>query len=782
MIKPLFLKITKKIGVFFLISTFFILNSYLISPKPVYAVHPGSDPSKTISPGSGTLKAGESLDIFFRVPGALSDSPQKADIMLVLDNSGSMNADFEGCFPGDLFCTFNAPAKKDAAKAALLNFISRADSTFDQIGLTTFRTSVATPQTLTTDFSVALESAISGVLTPAFGGTSIGNGVWEAWEELNSDNARPEARKYIILATDGLQNHFTSIGDSRSIYTDVTIVEDDIAVTHTVLEWLELSGVKVFTIAVGAAATAALQSGTYCNDTVPVGGLNYCPTEIDTGQKYLQDLSCRTNRDPVDPGDPSQVSGVPNWPRNCTDPTQSDPNLPGFNNYFFAPNDEDLDDVYETIQDIIGRDMFVGLVDQLNDSVFETLPSGAVDATLVSLVQIPHNVLTSPPSSCSLDPPLTPTPVDPSLYFFNPEHDLDPGPGEELVFVVLFGRIPDGFDYCVTINVTVSDSAPVSATPVKVDNDPTSISVSPYNDPTFNQACYVLYVDFVTGDLEFPTKCSPQPEITILPSFEPWIQTEEGDVGVYDGSEAVIKVERGPNFGKALTGGQTHSDFLVTIEGNNQNSDNFTSARDWLVEGYPSFDSTSLEASVNIYESLNTLYSSRGIDDVNLSASNNIFSVISSAANSSLSDILIEIGDVEFGDPANYTGDPAVVFIDGNLNITDRVLINSDTGLVFIVSGNIVIDGSVTEIDGFYIANGIFDSGSSSNQLEINGSVLAFGGVDVKDKRSFGSADCSSGFCNEDNPSEYFRYEPKYLYLLRDIAGIAVETFRELAP
>ena len=99
------------------------------------------------------------------------------------------------------------------------------------------------------------------------------------------------------------------------------------------------------------------------------------------------------------------------------------------------------------------------------------------------------------------------------------------------------------------------------------------------------------------------------------------------------------------------------------------------------------------------------------------------------------SGILSHTGDVTFDDPSPYSGYPAVVFIDGDLKITNRVRIDSDTGLVFIVSGKIEVDGGVTEIDGFYIANGIFDSGNSSNQLVVSGSILAFGGVDVKDKR-----------------------------------------------
>ena len=707
--------------------------------------------------------------------------------MLVLDNSGSMEADFDGCYPTEVWC-FIAPRKIDSAKAALANFIGRANSTFDQIGLTTYRTSVNTRQTLTSVYGAGsnLQDILTNsvdIIAPPFGGTSIGNGVLEAWVELNSGRARPEARKYMILATDGLQR------DGRSIYTDVTLLDEfGVPVTNTVLEWLELSGVKVFSIAVGNAATFPLQTTPLCRDEISqgfladepvilVGADNYCPyPEIDSGASYLRDISCRTNRDPVDPGDPPSVGGVPNWPRNCSDPTQSDPDLPGFNNYFLAPDDGDLDDVYETIQDLISQDLFMGLIDQLNSAIFEPLPGPPAELLDAAIVYpapgLPINEVAHG-SPCDGSG----TAILPTAFSFDP-HFTEPSPPPALVDVISvhFGVIPEGFDYCLTIKAKVKAGANIDINQ-KVDNPP--LPFPPFDGPGIDQACYGTALDS-NGDILPIVGCSPTPRVTILPPFEPWIQTEGGDVGVFDVSGADIKVERGPNFGEALTGGQTHSDFLVTIEGSNLNSDNFTSARDWLVESYPYVTTgsyTPLEASADIYDSLINLYSSRGIDDVDLDTSN-LFSAasngsINDVASTSSSGILSYTGDVVFDDSANYTGDPAVVFINGKLNIDKEVKIHSDTGLIFIVSGDIVVDDSVTEIDGFYIANGIFDSGNSSNQLVINGAAISFGGFDLGDRRSSN---------NETIPAELIKYEPKYLYLLRDIAGIAVETFRELAP
>ena len=65
MIKPLFLKITKKISVFFLISSLFFLNFYLISPNSASA-EDITGPVKSIS--GGPLKPGDELEITFRIP------------------------------------------------------------------------------------------------------------------------------------------------------------------------------------------------------------------------------------------------------------------------------------------------------------------------------------------------------------------------------------------------------------------------------------------------------------------------------------------------------------------------------------------------------------------------------------------------------------------------------------------------------------------------------------------------------------------------------------------
>lgn len=128
----------------------------------------------------------------------------------------------------------------------------------------------------------------------------------------------------------------------------------------------------------------------------------------------------------------------------------------------------------------------------------------------------------------------------------------------------------------------------------------------------------------------------------------------------------------------------------------------------------------------------------------------------------------------------NRTG---VIFVDGNLTIgpipnSELTYGSNDTGLVFVVGGDVVIDKTITRIDAVIISSGtIFTAGEdcltskiSAKQLVVNGSLIP---LDIQKPIKF----CRNlGVDNETKPAEKINQQPKYLVILKDIF---FDTFRK---
>jgi hypothetical protein len=117
-------------------------------------------------------------------------------------------------------------------------------------------------------------------------------------------------------------------------------------------------------------------------------------------------------------------------------------------------------------------------------------------------------------------------------------------------------------------------------------------------------------------------------------------------------------------------------------------------------------------------------------------------------------------------------------FIDGNLNVHDNVVDQTDSGtLTFVVKGNIIVDAGVSQLDGVYMFGGYLDDGAGSAQLVVHGSLLGLAGSSPSsDTGSFTLSDGSTSGLQRDlgvannatQPAELIYYQPKYVYLLRD--------------
>jgi len=139
-------------------------------------------PNKTAAPTY--LRLGEKTKVTLRLDGDCPALYEKADIMLVVDRSGSMEGE-----------------KIIAAQAAVQTFVGLMDLGRDQVGLVAFQSDTRLMVPLTQD--AARIRAAAAQLTP-IGGTNISAAIDMAVAELEGTNHRREAKPIIVLMTDGV--------------------------------------------------------------------------------------------------------------------------------------------------------------------------------------------------------------------------------------------------------------------------------------------------------------------------------------------------------------------------------------------------------------------------------------------------------------------------------------------------------------------------------------------------------------------------------------------------
>lgn len=135
-----------------------------------------------------------------------------------------------------------------------------------------------------------------------------------------------------------------------------------------------------------------------------------------------------------------------------------------------------------------------------------------------------------------------------------------------------------------------------------------------------------------------------------------------------------------------------------------------------------------------------------------------------------------------------------VIFMDADLNINGDIIYHTNDGnggLVFVVSGNVYIDKSVTQIDAVIISSGtiytaynptvdspstcitpnLVNVGASANALTINGSLISL---------NPGSIMFCRRLTDNSNPAEIINQQAKYLVLLRDLYSDTSEKWSEI--
>lgn len=219
----------------------------------------------------------------------------------------------------------------------------------------------------------------------------------------------------------------------------------------------------------------------------------------------------------------------------------------------------------------------------------------------------------------------------------------------------------------------------------------------------------------------------------------PWIKLR---------GEGIVKSENGIDMLSEAEG--DNSDGL--IEAANTQMDFFTTSKDWEIKNAtPSTDYT--------YDSLSEIAGSKTNLGGQLSTEDGSYIIEG--------DLTINSGKIPSGyNTADFSN---IIFVNGNLRIETNIIISDGSAVLFVVSGNVEIEKTVTEID-----CGIFTDGTMYTAYNIvegdDTEVLILKGIYTANKFMFQRT--LQGVDNTDLPSEDFTYEPKYITKLRDYIGI----------
>lgn len=146
-------------------------------------------------------------------------------------------------------------------------------------------------------------------------------------------------------------------------------------------------------------------------------------------------------------------------------------------------------------------------------------------------------------------------------------------------------------------------------------------------------------------------------------------------------------------------------------------------------------------------------------------------------------DVILYRGGLRIG---NISGTPktAVVFVDGKLSFNQNFdLGDANSGIVFIVKGDVIIDPTVTKIDAVIIAGGtIYTAGNgclksntpTTSPLTINGSLISLNTLNSS----------SIIFCrtltDNSKPAEMINHQIKYLVILRNLMSDTYQKWSEI--
>jgi hypothetical protein len=127
------------------------------------------------------------------------------------------------------------------------------------------------------------------------------------------------------------------------------------------------------------------------------------------------------------------------------------------------------------------------------------------------------------------------------------------------------------------------------------------------------------------------------------------------------------------------------------------------------------------------------------------------------------------------------TQEKIVIFINGNLTInTTEFKVKNTHFLLFVVSGNIIINPSVTTLEGIYVANGTIQIGTSGQNLD---SALKANGMFIGWGDGGGEGiDFGRNLANDSLPAEVFTFRPDFLVNAPDFLKKHQFYWQEITP
>ena len=120
----------------------------------------------------------------------------------------------------------------------------------------------------------------------------------------------------------------------------------------------------------------------------------------------------------------------------------------------------------------------------------------------------------------------------------------------------------------------------------------------------------------------------------------------------------------------------------------------------------------------------------------------------------------------------NYNNRKVVMFVDGDLTINGNLNVTDGQGFLGIfVSGDIIIDPAVTQLEGVYLTDGNFSTGAGTTALNTRGSIVSYGTMNLE-----------RSLLDNSDPAEIFTFAPDQLLLFPEKLMFTRNSWTEVAP
>ncbi len=273
--------------------------------------------------------------------------------------------------------------------------------------------------------------------------------------------------------------------------------------------------------------------------------------------------------------------------------------------------------------------------------------------------------------------------------------------------------------------------------------------------------------------------CPVTPCLEEISSIDAWWQVKDADV-VTNGGITTNVAESGQVFDLEGNGG---SPGVVVYTGSTDLTTSNVSEEGWLAN-----TSTSQARVFNSKFFENRIPSDATINEINSSSIDGTYLESGTVSGDGYIWFVYDAGstglDLNITSDANLGSNKVVLFVkNANLTISGNINVTDGAGFFLAVSeGSVSVDASVgggssANLEGIYIADGSFSSGtggsSSDSQLWVRGTVAAYGGANLE--RDLGAS-------NNDSPAEFFEYAPDQELLFPISLSSRVTNWREIAP